>query len=408
MQSLPKFRPGLPAQKVDSELKTALKIKDMAHQCSLDWFGEILNRKLFRELGYGSINQYAKEELRFSQSKIGHYISLTRKLEKLPILKDSVSKGDLGYTVARVVAEVADSNNEQEWVDFALQNSRRRVEDEVKRARQEARDKAVGQPALLPQPDSKTPKAALPVRVSFQMTPTQFARYEKLMEQIRKNRKISSEKVEVLLEIMAGFLDQQPESVSKNNSAPRGYLSQPSTQIHIHHCPQCNSSRVQTGQGELEIGEQEFQRAQCDCQVSGTGERNKTTIAPAIRREVFAHARHKCETPGCNHTRFLEIHHIVPRSAGGNNELKNLKLLCSSCHSLVHRPRHLVGEALGCYQFRQIAKSWHAAKRHHGVDLTGRNPRYLSALNGLKSSRIADWQLPTSVEAMGNRLVRVT
>lgn len=355
MKSLPKFRLGQPAQKVDSELKTALEIKDSAHQCSLDWFGEILNRKLFRELGYGSINQYAKEELNFSQSKIGHYISLTRKLEKLPKLKESISKGDLGYTVVRVVAEVADSSNEKEWVDFAMKNSRRRVEDEVRKAKQEAKNKAAGQPTLLPQPEVKPIKAALPVQVSFQMTPTQFARYEKLMEQVRKNRNISAEKVEALLEIMAGFLDQQPEHGSEK-SAPRGDISQPSNQIHIHHCPECQSSTVQTGKGEMEIGEKEFERAKCDCQVSQAGERNKTAIAPAIRREVFAHARHKCETPGCNHARFLEIHHVVPRSAGGSNELQNLKLLCTSCHGMVHRSPHLVGEALGCYHFEQLVQ----------------------------------------------------
>ena len=78
MQSLSKFQPDQPAEKVDFQLKSALEIKDQAHQCSLDWFGEILNRKLFLELGYSSVNQYAKTELNFSQSKIGHYISLTR------------------------------------------------------------------------------------------------------------------------------------------------------------------------------------------------------------------------------------------------------------------------------------------------------------------------------------------
>ncbi len=67
------FQPNQPAQKVDSELKSALKIKDRAHLCSLDWFGEILNRKLYKELGYSSINQYARQELDFGNSKIGDY-----------------------------------------------------------------------------------------------------------------------------------------------------------------------------------------------------------------------------------------------------------------------------------------------------------------------------------------------
>ena len=32
----------------------------------------------------------------------------------------------------------------------------------------------------------------------------------------------------------------------------------------------------------------------------------------------------------------LEIHHIKPKSYGGNDDINNLILLCSSCHKLVH------------------------------------------------------------------------
>jgi len=180
MQSLSKFQPGQPAEKVDSQLKSALEIKDKAHQCSLDWFGEIFNRKLYLELGYASVNQYAMTELGFGESKTGHYISLTKKLEKLPELKDALSKGDFGYTVGRVVADVADSSNEHEWVDFAKNNYRRTVEKEAKKAKRAAKAEAACQPDLLPAPKTNAPQAVLPVRVNLEMTPIQFARYEKL------------------------------------------------------------------------------------------------------------------------------------------------------------------------------------------------------------------------------------
>ena len=351
MQSLNKFQSNQPAEKVNFQLKAALEIKDKAHQCSLDWFGEIFHRKLYLELGYSSVNLYATTELGFSSSKTGHYISLTRKLEKLPRLKESLSKGEFGYTVARVVADVADSSNEQGWVDFAKNNSRRKVEEEVKKAKRVAKDKAAGQPALLPAPNIKRPQAVLPVRVNFEMTPSQFARYENLWENVRKNRSISAEKVEALLEIMQGFLEQQSESDAQPNHSP-GICSAPATQIHIHHCPECELATVQTSKGELAVGKQELEQLECDHQVSSPGQRNKTAIPPAIRREVFAQARHKCETPGCHHTRFLAIHHIVPRIEGGSNDLRNMKLLCTACHRLVHRSQLLVKEALGTYQFR--------------------------------------------------------
>ncbi len=82
-------------------------------------------------------------------------------------------------------------------------------------------------------------------------------------------------------------------------------ISRPPAQI--HHCPECESSTVQTSHGELEI-----------------------------RVKVLAKAHHKCETPGCNHTRFLEIHYLLPRSKGGTNDPTNLTVRCSACQARIH------------------------------------------------------------------------
>jgi 5-methylcytosine-specific restriction endonuclease McrA len=35
-----------------------------------------------------------------------------------------------------------------------------------------------------------------------------------------------------------------------------------------------------------------------------------------------------------------EIHHLIPRSCGGNNEEDNKVLLCHSCHLIMHRQRN--------------------------------------------------------------------
>lgn len=43
----------------------------------------------------------------------------------------------------------------------------------------------------------------------------------------------------------------------------------------------------------------------------------------------------QCAMPGCNHTRFIEFHHIRAYAAGGPTELWNLIPLCSSCHAMV-------------------------------------------------------------------------
>ena len=345
--SCPPFCPEQTASQAHKSLLSALNIQNAAHQCSLDWFGEIFDRKLYRELGYSSINQYAKDALGFSKTKTGDYINLTRKVKKLPHLKDALNKGKLGYTSGRLIANIADEKSEKEWVGFALDNPRKVVEEEIKRAKLEAKEKVARQKSFLPTPKKKAPAAVMPVKVLLEMSPTQFARYERIWEQVRKQRKVSSEKVEALLEIMASFLnsiEQEkapqgdfPKVRAKTPLAANVPIVTPPFQINIHHCPECESTVVQTRKGELEVGKSEWERAQCDAQVNHPGKRNTASIPPATKRQVLTKARNKCERPGCGHTRFLEIHHKIPRALGGTNDQANLQVLCSGCHSLIHK-----------------------------------------------------------------------
>ncbi len=322
-------RSGQSAREAHLALKSALKKMAEAEKCAVICFGEIMARRLYRELGYGSINHYAETELGFSARRTRDFVALSRKLADLPRLKAEVESGKLGYTAARVIAPIVDRTNEQGWVEYATIHSRRELECEVKTARMEAAETAKGQATLLPVPKTR-PAAVVPVRVSLEMTPTQFARYEILWEQIRKQGGVPADQVEALLAEMQSF------AAEAGPRGPRNQATQPPAQIHIHQCEDCGQASVQTSRGELVIGEAELAQAECDCRVSRPGERNTSSIPPATRRQVMANARHKCQRPGCNHTRYLEVHHKTPRSQGGTNDSDNLICLCSACHRLVH------------------------------------------------------------------------
>ena len=169
------FRSGQPAFAAHAALKIAVDATEKAKQNAVLWFGEILDRRLYLELGYSSINQYAKEELGFSNSRTGDFLSICRSLKTLPKVKGKLASGELGYTHARELVKVADEKNQDDWIKFALENSRRDLEREVSRAKKEVADQATGQPSLLPTPKQR-PAAVVPVRVSIEMSPSQFAR----------------------------------------------------------------------------------------------------------------------------------------------------------------------------------------------------------------------------------------
>jgi 5-methylcytosine-specific restriction endonuclease McrA len=326
-----------------------VEIIDHARHCAVLWFGEIMNRKLYRELGYSSIYQYAAEELGFSATRTGDFKRLAEKLAALPAVADKVRSGELGYTKAREIVKVADPDNENDWLDVAEQQSRRELEETVRRAKREAKSRsAPGQGALVDPVPASTPRAAVRTRIGFEMTPTQLARYESLLARIPGR----ADQAELLLDMMEAYLDT-------DEIAPRG-ANPPRHQIHVHECPTCHKASVPTSRGEMELENTEAAAARCDALVQEPGMRNTSTIPPRIRREVLARDRHRCRRKGCSHNRFLDIHHLVPRREGGTHDPANLVTLCASCHRLWHEKG---GDLSGLLSDRLGPKEIHSCSR---------------------------------------------
>jgi hypothetical protein len=53
-----------------------------------------------------------------------------------------------------------------------------------------------------------------------------------------------------------------------------------------------------------------------------------------IREAVLSRDSHKCGN--CGSSDRLHVHHIVPLSKGGSNEIGNLRTLCEGCHKKIH------------------------------------------------------------------------
>ena len=61
----------------------------------------------------------------------------------------------------------------------------------------------------------------------------------------------------------------------------------------------------------------------------------------SIKQEIQRKFKHrdewKCHIEGCNCKNSLDIHHIIPLSQNGSNEMENLIPLCKEHHKGVHR-----------------------------------------------------------------------
>jgi hypothetical protein len=104
------------------------------------------------------------------------------------------------------------------------------------------------------------------------------------------------------------------------------------------------SGFVQTDRGPMAISHQssEDYLARADsivvpgAQVSvlPLGGRRRKRLPSQVLQALVARSAGCCEC--CSQRGLLHIHHIRPLSRGGTNELENLRLLCSNCHSREH------------------------------------------------------------------------
>jgi 5-methylcytosine-specific restriction endonuclease McrA len=324
--SLPEFVAGQSAARADESLRQALAACDRARECAVLWFAEVQRRGLFRQLGHASLELYATQSLGFRRNRYGQFKRRADDLDRLPVLREAVAAGAVGWTKAQQVARIATEETQAVWVEKAATTCRRVLEQDVKRARKRH---FVAPAAQLSFAEPARPVADPPVTIGLRADGIQLARFEALVEKAHKLRLVAegADRMDLVLAAL--------ESLVGAGTAER--LHGPAVQIVVQQCPECAAGAVVTSRGEKRIAPAQLEALACDARVQHEGRPNRATIPPSVRAAVLARDRHRCAAAGCGATRFLEVHHITARSKGGSNRAENLTTLCSRCHGFAHK-----------------------------------------------------------------------
>ena len=374
---LPSFQPGLPAARVDHALRAALAVLDQAQQSALLWFHEVLTRQLYQELGFASMELYAGQALGFSANRTSQFMKLARDLERLPPLKQAVVEGRLEWTKAQQVARVASPRTAATWVDVARGSSRRDLASKVKAARLALKQRKQGHqgalalegaagPAL---PSPALPSPALPpprVTVTLSFDSLDAAHLEAMLEAAKKARLVpaTATREEAILAAMGALLEggggesgssgdgKGGEGGAGDNDCEGGVLRRRNAatpyKVVLYRCGACQTTEVVTGSGRRRVDPNAAAAALENAEISDQGSRrSRSALAPGLRRKVFMRDGHRCQGSGCRSTRFLEVHHRLPRAHGGSDQPDNLVTLCSRCHRFAHQHRHRHPQAAG-------------------------------------------------------------
>jgi 5-methylcytosine-specific restriction endonuclease McrA len=325
--ALPDFAAGLPAARVDASLREALGACERAHECAVLWFAEVQRRGLYRQLGHPNLHLYATQALGFSDNRYHQFKRLADDLDRLPVLREAVAAGEIGWTKAQQVARVATEATQAAWVARAATTGRRELEQQVRQARKR---RPVSPAAQLAFDASAPPLADPPTTISLRADGVRLARFEALVEKAHKRGLAPAGGDR--MDLMLAALESLVLAAGGEHTRP----SRPAVQIIVQQCPDCERATVTTSRGEKRIVPAQLAALTCDARVRRPGRPNRATIAPSVRAAVLARDRHRCVAPGCRSTHFLEVHHVTPRTHGGSNRAENLITLCSRCHGFVH------------------------------------------------------------------------
>ena len=61
-------------------------------------------------------------------------------------------------------------------------------------------------------------------------------------------------------------------------------------------------------------------------------------IPKTTRKAVYKRDGYRCAL--CDSPKYIQIHHVIPRSEGGSDFPENLITLCSVCHGQAHGVRY--------------------------------------------------------------------
>lgn len=89
---------------------------------------------------------------------------------------------------------------------------------------------------------------------------------------------------------------------------------------------------------------------------SGRNENNKARQVSILKVQLASLRGGVCEICRNKNYRILQVHHKIPRAAGGSNRLRNLRLLCPNCYAEHH-------QGFGLFSLHKSAKNGYSLTR---------------------------------------------
>jgi len=351
---------------LDEKLERAVVQNMESEKLICCYLSSLRERRGYHDFGFSSIYDYATERFGFSPRKTRYLVSLGRKLQELPKLRDALRDGKIGWCKASLVASKASQEDEAMWLDTALSLSVRELEKRIKDGTDE-----------------------LASTIHFWMGSSQRVVWEDALELCRLVAGTELSPGEALEYIAGEFI---------------------ATYAHLLRDGACEAEDA----GEDEVSRSDAGAEGFDSEEPAFDERLHETMCPenpeelptplsvdydAFTREIFERDSYQCTYPACTARARLHCHHIQFRSRGGGNVSSNGTTLCALHHRMLH------GGVIGLRGRAPHELTWRLPKlMEHALARRSRNRLYVGELDVKLWPSEGGKRLPVCETATGSEI----
>lgn len=306
-------------KQLDEKAMRVAKHLDACEKELVSIFEELGMTKGFLQLGFTSLHDYGVRRLKLSDATTCNIVAVARKTIEIPELKQAIQSGELSISKARKITPVLTKENKSEWIQLAKTSTSREIERAV----------AIEKPELLIR---ETVKFKAEDRLEFKVGIS-----EDLSKKLARARDLQSQRTskpatyEEVLNVMVEIFFEKVDPIRKAERAIK-------------------RAEKNLGNADASVPGQIF-GADVSKKNDGSFDLEAQRVATPFKREIIHSAlkhavtlrdQRRCtyrynDGTRCECTRWLDVHHIVPVSAGGKNVLENLMTFCRAHHQMIHR-----------------------------------------------------------------------
>ncbi|WP_394281375.1 HNH endonuclease signature motif containing protein [Corynebacterium sp.] len=307
-------------------------------------------RNLHADQGASSTVAWVCRTLDLRPKTAYEYINVAVKMVNFPLLVQHFRRGDLSYSVVRFLLKYITHDNEAELVDLALKlnlanlehalaghepNDGPEPEQDYVRLRNRD-DGGINVHISLNPADAAAFLAALKIgELSFTTTtPTEDADINEENQPEHLPSRFGITPARAMLSSLQGMINIVRNNPGVAKRAPGAQVNIMMTQdghAFLPFQPKAVASKLANIAGNA------IQRVHLlnDKGLTLNVSRSTRFASDAQQKALLAAWNFTCATPGCDHTNWIEFHHIREWCEGGETSVDNIIPLCSRCHSLV-------------------------------------------------------------------------